>query len=126
MGLRHRQRRLKNLESIAYDGEMDVLEAVEGQKAQCALDMYSLLGVRGVANMMRHGRLRWFGHLECKSIEDWVLACRNVVMVGVRCVGRDRKTWGKCVKDDMKLLRLQPECAMFRDGLRDSIHGATV
>ena len=33
---------------------------------------------------------------------------------------------GKCVKDDMKLLRLQPECAVFRDGLRNSIHGATV
>ena len=85
----------ENLESIAYDGEMDVWEAVEGQKAQCALHMYSLLGVRSVANMMRHGRLRWFGHLECKSIEDWVSACRNVVMAGVRCVGRDRKTWGK-------------------------------
>ena len=27
----------------------------------------------------------------------------------MRCVGRGRKTWGECVKDDIKLLGLQPE-----------------
>ena len=44
-----------------------------------------------------------------------VLACRNVVVVGVRCVSRGRKTWGGCVKDDIKLLGLQPEWTIFRD-----------
>ena len=30
--------------------------------------------------------------------------------------GRGRKTWGKCVyDDDMKLLGLQPELAVFKD-----------
>ena len=27
------------------------------------------------------------------SWDDWVSACRNVVMAGVRCAGRGRKTW---------------------------------
>ena len=27
--------------------------------------------------------------------------CRNVVMTGVRCAGRGKKTWRECVKDDM-------------------------
>ena len=27
---------------------------------------------------IRRGRLRWFGHLECRSVDDWVSACRRV------------------------------------------------
>ena len=64
--------------------------------------------------MVRHGRLRWFGHLEHKGADDWLTACRNVVEAWVRCVGR-RMTWGECVKDEMKLLGLQPEWAIFKD-----------
>ena len=30
-------------------------------------DLYSLLGVQSVAKMVRHGRLRWFGHVERKK-----------------------------------------------------------
>ena len=39
--------------------------------------------------------------MEPKSGDDWVSACRNVAVAGVRCVGRGRKTWKECVKDDM-------------------------
>ena len=38
--------------------------------------------------MVRHGRLRGFGHVERKNEDDWVSACRNVVVAGVRCVCR--------------------------------------
>ena len=31
---------------------------------------------------MRRGRLRWFGHLECVSVDDWVSACRKVEWQG--------------------------------------------
>ena len=34
--------------------------------------LYSLLGIQSVAEMVRHGRLGWFGHLERKSGDDWV------------------------------------------------------
>ena len=30
-----------------------------------SVDFYSLLGVESVAEVVRHGRLRWFGHVEC-------------------------------------------------------------
>ena len=36
---------------------------------------------------------------------------------------RGRKTWGECVNDDMKLLGLQPEWAVFRNVWRDFILG---
>ena len=38
---------------------------------------------------------------------------------GVRCVGRSRKTWGECVKDDTKLL----ECSL--NGQHSGIFGET-
>ena len=38
----------------------------------------------------------------------------------IKCVGRGRKTWGECVKDDMKLLGLQPKWAIFRDIHRET------
>ena len=47
--------------------------------------------------------------MERKSGDDWVSACRNVVVAGVRCAGRGRKTWYECVKDDIKALDLHPE-----------------
>ena len=65
----------------------------------------SHFGVQSVTDVVRCGRLRWFGHLEHKGVDYWMLTCRNVVQVTrVRCVGRGRKTWRECVKDDMKLL----------------------
>ena len=32
------------------------------------------LGIEGVVEVMRWGRLRWFGHVERKEVDDWVSA----------------------------------------------------
>ena len=47
-----------------------------------SVDLYSLLGVQSVDEVVRRGRLRWFGHVERKSGDDWVSTCRNVVVAG--------------------------------------------
>ena len=47
----------------------------------------SLLGIQSVVDVVRRGRLRWFGHLEHRSVDDWVLACRNGEVAGVRFRG---------------------------------------
>ena len=49
---------------------------------KCSEDLYSLLGVQSVDEVVRRGRLRWFGHVERKSGDDWVSACGNVVVAG--------------------------------------------
>ena len=76
-------------------------------------DLCNLLGINCVADVVRRGRLRWFGHLERKSVDDWVSACRGLVVEGrgVRTgVGRrGNSVW------DMKLLGLHPEWAIFKD-----------
>ena len=34
-----------------------------------SVDLYSLLGVQSIDEVVRQGRLRWFGHVESKSEE---------------------------------------------------------
>ena len=86
-------------------------------------DLCNLLGINRVADVVRRGRLRWFGHLERKSVDDWVSSCRRLVVEGARGQGRGRKTWEQCVKDDMELLGLHSEWAIFRDVWRELIWG---
>ena len=68
----------------------------------------------------------YYIYLERKSVDDWVSACRGLVVEGTRGRGRSRKTWEQCVRDDMKLLSLHPEWAVFRDMWRDLIWGKRV
>ena len=36
-----------------------------------SVDLYSLSDTQSVADVARRGRLRWFGHLERKSADEW-------------------------------------------------------
>ena len=47
------------------------------KERKCSVDLYNLLGVQSIDEVVRRGRLRWFGHVECKSENDW---CRPVAM----------------------------------------------
>jgi hypothetical protein len=60
--------------------------SLKGRKR--SVDLYSLLGVESVIELVGRGRLRWFEHVERNSGDDWVSACRNVVVAGARCAGR--------------------------------------
>ena len=52
--------------------------SLKGRKR--SMDLYSLLWVEDVAEVVRRGRLRWFGHVEHNSGDDWVSASRNVMV----------------------------------------------
>ena len=69
---------------------------------------FSLLGIQSGADVFRHGRLRWFGHLERKTEYDWVSVCKNMEVAG-KCRVRGRKTLEVCVSKGLKLHGLQPE-----------------
>ena len=77
------------------------------------------------AILQRASHERWFGHLEGKSVDDWVSACRGLVVEGARGragVGRSGKL-EQCVRDDMKLFGLHSEWAIFKDMWRVLIWG---
>ena len=74
-------------------------------------ELLARLGIEGIAEIVRRGRLRWYGHVEHmnameSSKRDWVSACREITVEGSRGRGRGRKTWKECVEEDMKRLRL--------------------
>ena len=69
------------------------------------------LGIESVDSVVSRGRLRWYGHVECKTAVDWVSKCRNLEVEGVPRKGRGRKTWKECVATDMK-----------RAGLKRKVH----
>ena len=83
------------------------------------------LGVEGVVEVMRRGRLRWFGHVERKEAGDWVSACRNLEVVGSRGRGRPKMTWRERLDGDMKERGLRPEMAMDREKWKSIIMGRT-
>ena len=83
------------------------------------------LGIEGVVEVMRRGRLRWFGHVERKGVDDWVSACRNLEVVGSRGRGRPRVTWRAWLDGDMKDIGLRPGMAMDREKWRCGIMGRT-
>jgi len=73
------------------------------------------LGVESVVDVMKRGRLRWFGHVERKEKNDWVSACRNLEVEGSRCKGGQRMTWGARLNRDMKERALTAEMAKDRE-----------
>jgi len=74
-------------------------------------ELNGLLGVEAVADIVRRGELRWFGHLERKGSDDWVSACRCTEVAEPINRDRSKKTWGECVKQDLRSLHLKAEWA---------------
>ena len=64
---------------------------------------------------MRRGRLRWFGHVERKEVDDWVSACRNLEVAGSRGRGRPKMKRRARLDEDMKDMGLKPGMAMNRE-----------
>jgi hypothetical protein len=86
-------------------------------------ELMEWLGIDSVSNVVTRGRLRWFGHVERKSGDDWVSACREIVVDGVRKKGRGKKTWMESVMDDMKRCGLKREQAQDRAMWKRGIAG---
>ena len=73
------------------------------------------LEIEGVVEVMRRIRLRWFGHVERKEVDDWVRSCRNLEVAGSRSRDRPRIIWRARLDGDMKDMGLRPGMAMDRE-----------
>jgi hypothetical protein len=47
-------------------------------------ELLGRLGIEDVVEVVRRGRLLWFGHVERKSRDDWVKMCRDLVVEGTK------------------------------------------
>src|SRR5664279_3777451 len=102
------------------DGQVDVWRDSEKQNIECGI-AWSFGCGGGVGR--GEAWLRWFGHLERKSPDDWVAGCRDLEVDGVKRKGRSRKTWGECVRNDMVSLGLKRDWAPDRVRWRVCICG---
>jgi len=62
-------------------------------------ELLGWVGVESVEMLVRRGRLRWFGHGERKSVDDWVKNCQKLDVAGKAGRGRSRL---ESVKGDLK------------------------
>ena len=71
--------KVANLQSLERTEQMMVrwMCGVLLKDRKHSVDLYSLLEVQSVAEVVRHGRLRWFGHVECR-VE--MIGCQPVEM----------------------------------------------
>ena len=86
-------------------------------------ELNARLGIEAISEIVRRGRLRWYGHIERKGSDDWVSACRDYEVVGQKSRGRGRKTWAECVRHDLQSLGLRAEWAQDRNEWRNLIRG---
>ena len=64
---------------------------------KASAELLSRLDIESVSEtvVVRRGRLRWFGHVEHKQPDDWVSACRHIVVASVK--GRGLGRYGESV-----------------------------
>ena len=72
------------------------------------------LGIVSKSDLVRQGRVRWFGHVERKDADAWVSACRNMAVSGER--GGGGKTCKECVADDIRQEDVQDR-TVWRHGI---------
>ena len=66
-------------------------------------------GVEDVLKVLRRYRLRWYGHVRRREEGHIIRRAAELVVEGRGYRGRPRKTWYRCVQEDMKSLNLQEE-----------------
>lgn len=91
------------------------MAGVRWQDGRSSEEVAEMCGVQDLAVRLRQRRLRWFGHVE-RAEEGNMLREVGVVRVeGRRPVGRPRKTWRRCVMEDMNSLRIGEDMAQNRE-----------
>jgi len=71
-------------------------------------ELRELLGLEPVSLMIKKSILRWFGHSERKDDNNWFKRCITWEVEGIRQIGRPKKNWWDCVKNDIESLDLCP------------------
>ena len=67
------------------------------------------MGVEAITDVVRRGRLQWYGHVVRKEENDWVKRVMLFNVEGTRPVsGRPNKTWPTTMLADMTALGINP------------------
>ena len=74
-------------------------------------DLRSRMGLQCISDVLRRGRLRWFGHV-ARMQEDNCVNRVSGINVDSRAIrDQPRKTWDDIIKSDLRVLCLDREAA---------------
>ena len=68
-----------------------------------------------ITEVIRMGRLRWFGHMRRREESSWVRRCMDMEIEGRNPKGRPKLTWRQVVRQDLELMGMEEEEAEDRD-----------
>ncbi|CAK9295935.1 unnamed protein product [Gordionus sp. m RMFG-2023] len=74
---------------------------------------------------MQRNRLRWFGHVERMTRDDWVKKCTMMEVGGSRPRERPKMTWTNVIAADMRSINLTSIDAQDRQKWKRKIRGKT-
>lgn len=79
------------------------------------------LGIESIGEVLRRGRLRWFGHVERMPGDQWAKRCMSMNVEGDRARGRPRKTWNEVINGDLRAKNVNRVTAMDRAAWKAAI-----
>ena len=72
-------------------------------------DIRQEVKVAELREKIRESRLRWYGHVKRKEEDEFVRWSAERRETGTRKIGRPRKRWMECIRDDGKVVELVTE-----------------
>ena len=85
-------------------------------------ELRSQLGLGSIENALRHGRLRWYGHVQCIDPDTWLRKVDKTIVTGNNPRGHPRKTWLQCIKKDLAVKGLDASLVQNRNVWHRTIH----
>ena len=87
--------------------EMRMVKLIRGvslKERKTNAELRGRMGIEEINTVLRRfrNRMRWFGHIERKSDDDWVKRCMNWTTGEKGPRGRPKNKWMEVIKDDMK------------------------
>ena len=77
-------------------------------------DIRRILHITPIDEVMRCGRLRWFGHVQRRDADNVTRRVMNLAIPGTRRRGRPKKTWNQQLNDDMTAVGVTQDVALDR------------
>ena len=84
-------------------------------------DVAKMCGLRELEEKVRRSRLRWFGHVK-RAGETCLGRIVSINVDGRRPIGRPRRTWGDCIREDLQTAGISEELAKNRSECRRAIN----
>ena len=101
--------------------EMRMLRGIPGVSRREHLrneDIRRILKMTPIDEVMRGGRLRWFGHVQRRDANNVTRRVMELAIPGARRRGRPKKTWHYQIQDDMTAVGVTQDMALERNEWR--------